>query len=43
MWASRKHVSRFLKEELSWATDKWLWIISNMMLCKTVMPLGTKE
>ena len=33
------HVSRLLKEELAWATDKWLQLISNMMLFKTVVPL----
>ena len=25
------HVSRHLKEELAWATDKRLWVISNIM------------
>ena len=33
------HVSRRLKEELAWATDKWLQVISNTMLFKTVIPL----
>ena len=32
-------VSKSLKEELAWATDKWLQVISNIMLVKTVMPL----
>ena len=36
------HVSRHLKEELAWAIDKWLWIISNIMLFKTVI-YTTKE
>ena len=30
------HVSRHLKEELAWAIDKWLRVISNTMLFKTV-------
>ena len=33
------HVSKLLKEELAWATDKWLHVISNMMLFKTVVLL----
>ena len=33
------HVSRLLKEQLDWVTDKQLRIINNIMLCKTVMPL----
>ena len=32
--------SRYLKEELSLAIDKRLWVISNRMLLKTVIPLG---
>ena len=33
-------ISRHLKEELAWATDKkWLQVISNIMLFKTVIPL----
>ena len=32
-------VSRRLKEELSWAIDKWLWLIFNTMLFKTVIPV----
>ena len=36
-------VSRHLKEELAWAIDKWLPVISNKMLTKTVIPLKTKE
>ena len=30
------HVSRHLQEELAWATDRWLWVISNITLFKTV-------
>ena len=33
------HVSKRLKEELAWAIDKRLWVISNKMLFKTVIPL----
>ena len=33
------HVSRLLKEEQAWATDKWLHIISNV----TVTPLETAK
>ena len=29
-------VSRYLKEELAWTTDKGLWVISNIM----ALPLG---
>ena len=29
------HILRSLKEELAWATDKWFWVISNIMLFKT--------
>ena len=29
-------ISRLLKEEFPWATDKWLQVISNMLLFKTV-------
>ena len=32
-------ISRLLKEKVAWATDKWIRIISNIMLYKTVMPL----
>ena len=32
-------VLKSLKEELTWATDKQLWVISNKMLFKTVVPL----
>ena len=28
-------ILRHLKEELAWAIDKWLWVISNKMLFKT--------
>ena len=31
-------VSKQLKEELAWAIDKQLWVISNKMLFKTVIP-----
>ena len=37
------NVSRRLKEELAWATDKWLQVISNIMLFKTVIPLKLKN
>ena len=33
------HISRQLKEELTWATDKQLKVISNIMLFKKVIPL----
>ena len=32
-------VLRLLKEDLAWGTDKRLWIISKVMLLKTVRPL----
>ena len=32
-------VSKRLKEQLAWDIDKWLWVISNKMLFKTVIPL----
>ena len=32
-------ISSNLKEELTWATDKWLGVISNIMLFKTVILL----
>ena len=32
-------VLRYLKEELSWAIDEQLWVISNKMLFKTVTVL----
>ena len=32
-------VSRHLKEEIYWAIDKWLWVVSKTMLFKTVIPL----
>ena len=32
-------VSGYLKEELAWATDKWLWVISNIMLLKIAISL----
>ena len=28
-----------LKEELAWATDKWLWVISIIMLFRTIITL----
>ena len=33
------NISRRLKEELAWAIDKWLQVISNIMLLETVIPL----
>ena len=30
------HIGSHLKEELAWAIEKWLWVISNTMLFKTV-------
>ena len=33
------HISWYLKEELAWAIDKLLQVISNIMLFKTVIPL----
>ena len=32
-----------VKEKLAWATVKWHWVISNIMLFKIVIPLRTKE
>ena len=32
-------VSKLLKEELAWAIDKQLGVISNKMIFKTVIPL----
>ena len=32
-------ISRSLKEELAWVIDKRLWVISNKMLFKTIVPL----
>ena len=34
------HILRHLKEELAWAIDNQLWLISNIMLFKTVILLG---
>ena len=31
--------SKHLKEELVWAIYEWLWVISNGILFKTVIPL----
>ena len=33
------HILRNLKEELAWAIDKWLQVISNVMLFKTAILL----
>ena len=33
------HISRNLKEELAWAIDKRLWVICNVMLFKTDVPI----
>ena len=33
-------ISRCLKEELGCAIDKWLWLIINTTLFKTVIPQG---
>ena len=35
-------VSRCLKKELAWVIDKWLWLISNKMLFKTVVRTSKK-
>ena len=32
-------IETFIKEELAWAIDKWLRVISNKMLFKAVIPL----
>ena len=32
-------ILRRLKEELAWAIDGWLWVISNIMLFRIVIPL----
>ena len=32
-------IKAFIKEKLAWAIDKWLWVISNKMLFKAVIPL----
>ena len=36
------YLSKHLKEELVWATDKWLQVNSNIMLFKTLVPLTNK-
>ena len=36
------HVWRHLNEELTWATDKRLWVISNIMLFETVIATSKK-
>ena len=33
------HISRDIKEKHTWATNKQLWIISIIMIFKTVIPL----
>ena len=37
------HVSRHLKEELTWAIDKGLWPIVNVILFKTIKTYTTKK
>ena len=38
------HVSSHLKEELAWAVDKRLWVISTLKYSKSTKELkGTKE
>ena len=32
-------LQRHLKAELAWATVKQIWVISNIVLLKTVIPL----
>ena len=34
------HILRHLKEELAWAIDEQLWVISNEKLFKTDIPRG---
>ena len=36
------HILRHLKEELAWSIEKWLWVISNTMLFKTVTVDGER-
>ena len=36
-----KHVSRNLKEEQTWATDKWLGVITTGLEIKAVLSLKT--
>ena len=36
------NVSRRIKKGLAWATDKWLQVISNIMLFKTVIATTKK-
>ena len=33
------YILRHLKEKLAWAIDKWLQVISDTVLFKTVVPL----
>ena len=35
-------VSSHLKEELTWAINKWLWVISTIMLFKSTKELRIK-
>ena len=37
------HVSKSLKEELAWAIDKRLRVVSNKMLFKTLIPQRNKN
>ena len=37
------HILKHLKEELAWATNKWLLVISNTVLFKTVITLRNKR
>ena len=37
------HVSRRLKEELAWATDKRVQVISNIMLFKSIIALRNQK
>ena len=34
---------RHLKEELAWCIDKWLWVISDKTIFKTVIPRKLKK
>ena len=36
-------ISSHLKEQLAWAVDKWLWVISTIMLFKKAVIVATKE
>ena len=37
------HISSHLKEELAWVEDKWLQVISTIMLFKKTVRVATKE